>query len=268
MITFSFQQGVNVTTVYAQGGDANEVMRLYYTQQNNNVMFNLSGYENNRMRQILTASATDLHHLRNDHPDEVRRYLAPLLRKITGQPVLQPGPGDVYRVFTAIPADPAVVARIESLLPGLTSLNPDERERATKSLRDLGPAGALAALRFDSDGLSPEQANRLNDMVALHTRLTLPDPAEAVKDTSFLIDCFEDDDLAVRVAAKDAVERALGAKVEFDPKAPAPQRAAAGDALRRKLAKDAAAKNPPDAPPAAVPPNAPPVAAPILRIRG
>ena len=54
---------------------------------------------------------------------------------------------------------------------------------------------------------------------------------------SFLIDCFEDDDLAVRQAAKDAIERVLNQKVAFDPAAPAPDRTKAADALRKKLAE-------------------------------
>lgn len=240
LIQFSFQQGVNVLTVYAQGGEACEVNRLFFTQQADAVALNLSGWENNRPRPMLAANATDLTRLRTDHPDEVRRFLIPLLRKITLQPILRPGAGDVYRAFPQIPAPSQATQRLTALLPALASPDPQRRERATADLRALGPAGALAALRYDRDALSPEQANRLAALIALHTRVGIDDPAAAARDPGFLLDCLEDDDPAVRAAAKPALEKVLGRTVDIDLNAPADKRAAAAaDALRSSLAKEA-----------------------------
>ena len=240
MCQLSCQEGVNVTSIYAQGGETSEVSRIFFTQQPNAITINLQGMENNRPRQILTATAQNLFQLRNDHPDEVCRHLIPVLRKITGQPLLRPGAGDVYRVFTAIPADSAVTRKIEAILPALTSIDPIERDKAMQSLRDLGPAAALAALRLDPDLLLPEQVNRLSALVAFHSRVLVDDPAQALKDPNFLIDCFEDDDLAVRVAAKDAFESLMNRKIDFDPSAPLAQRTAVADALRIRLSQIAA----------------------------
>lgn len=238
MVSMSFQQNFNMLTIYAQGCDNNEVMNLNFNQQPNNVMLNLHGFDNNRMKQILNGRSTDLVRLRNEYPVEVRRHFAPLLRKLTLQPILNPGPSDVYKVFTAIPADPAVTAKLEALLPGLTSASPSERSTATKQLNALGQAGALAALRFDADLLLPEQINRLYDLVAIHSRMTIEDSAAMLKDPFFLVDCLEDEELAVREQALAALEKKLGRKVTFDLNAPTEKRAAAADALRVKLDKE------------------------------
>jgi hypothetical protein len=235
MIQLSFQQALGVVTIYAQGGDTSEVMRLYFQQQSSGVVINLSGIENGRFRQVLTANAPDLFRLRDEHPLEVTRHLAPILRKLTGRSLLRPGAGDVYRVFSDIPADPAVTARIVALLPALMSDNPDQRDAATLALHATGPAGALAALRLDRDSLFPEQQNRMSTFVSLQSRMTLEDPAQAAIDPLFLIDCFEDDDLAVRQAAKSALEKVIGRPVDYDPAAPPERRASLADALRAKL---------------------------------
>ncbi len=235
MTQISCQEGMNVTSMYAQGAENCDIMQLQFSQQPNMVTLNLYGVQNNLRQAVLNSHASDLQQLRNEHPDEVSRHLIPLLRKMTGQPLLRPGSGDVYRVFTSIPADPAVMQKIESYLPAMTSIDPIEREKAMKLLRDLGDAGALAALRFDPDLLLPEQFNRLNALVALHSRVLMDDPAQSLKDPNFLIDCFEDDDVRVRVAAKAALEKLFGHPVEFDAEAPAAKRAAAAELIRRKL---------------------------------
>jgi hypothetical protein len=240
MSQISCQEGMNVTSMYAQGAENCDIAQLSFVQQPNIVTINLYGVQNNLRQNVLNAHAQDLQQLRNEHPDEVSRHLIPILRQMTGQPLLRPGSGDVYRVFTSIPADPAIVQKIESYLPAMTSIDPIERDKAMKSLRELGDAGALAALRFDPDLLLPEQFNRLNALVALHSRMIIEDPAQTLKDPNFLIDCFEDDDLRVRVAAKAALEKVFDHAVEYDPNAPASKRTAAAEMIRRKLEQVAA----------------------------
>src|SRR5205085_10709972 len=134
MIQISSRQALGLVTFYAQGCDTSEVMRLYFQQQSSGVVINLSGIENGRFRQILTANAPDLFRLRDEHPLEVTRHLAPVLRKLTGRSLLRPGAGDVYRAFPDIPADPAMTARIVALLPMLMSDNPVQRDAATQAL--------------------------------------------------------------------------------------------------------------------------------------
>ncbi len=268
MTNFSFQQAQNVLSISAQGGDTCEIMRMFYSQQPNHVIVNVTGWDQGRAKQIVSANAPDLTQLRSDHPDEVRKFLAPVLRKLTGQPLLRPGASDMYRVFAQIPADPKITSRIEALLPDLISPMPTDRERAAATLHALGIPGALAALRFDPDLLLPEQFNRLSDLIAAHSRMLIDDPAALMKDVEFLLDCAEDDDLTIRQTAIAALEKLLGRKTDIDPTAPAAKRTAAIDALRVKLAKERKANAPKDA--AAAPANGQnangPVAVPLQQI--
>jgi hypothetical protein len=240
MIQFSFQQASHVTNIFAQGGETSEIARLFYIQTPDTVTLNISTMENNRLHPMLNTRSDDLFHLRADHPAEVSRHLLPLLRNLTGQPILRPGAGDVYRTFTTIPADPAVTRRIDVLLPGLSSIDPVERDRATESLRELGAPGVLAALRYDRDLLLPEQGNRLSDFVNVQSPVTVGNPSDFDRDENFLLDCLDDDDRAVRAAAKAALEKLLGRSVAFDPAAPVNVRTQAAEALRQKLARSAA----------------------------
>jgi hypothetical protein len=262
MVSYTFQERSNTASVFAQAGEASEVGRVYYSQQPTGVAVNLSGWdENNRVRQILAVNSADLFQLRSEHPEAVRRYLLPALRKLTDQPILRPGAADAYRVFTGIPADPKVTGRLHELLPVLTAEAPEVRERATRELFALGRDGALAAMRFDPELLVPEQATRLGELIMAHSRMSIEDPEEAARDVQFLIDCLEDDDRAVRVAAADALERHLSRKLSFNPDLPAGQREAFADELRAEVAKEQGKDQFPPSVPAPAP-------APALHMRG
>jgi hypothetical protein len=233
MVEFNTQEGLGTTTVIAQGGDACDVAGLAYSQSPTGITLMLTRRGVNRRRLI---TAPDLDELRRKHPNEACWYLLPILRQMTGQPILRPGGGDVYRVFTDIPADPAVTAQIDQLLPALAATDAQERDRATLALYALGRPGALAALRYDTESLIPEQRTRLQTLVARNAPLALDDPAAAARDPNFLIECLEDRDPAVRTGAKTLLEQALGHKVDFDPAAPADRRAAAATTLRTTYA--------------------------------
>jgi hypothetical protein len=228
-VEFSTQEGLGSTTVMAQGGDSCDVGVLAYKQDPTGVTLMLTRRGANRRRMI---TATDLDELRRKYPNETCWYLLPVLRQMTGQPILRPGGGDVNRVFTDIPADPAVTKQIDQLLPRLAASDAAERDRATTALNDLGRPGSLAALRYDTESLIPEQRTRLQTLIARNAPLGIEDPAAAAKDPNFLIECLEDDDAAVRTRAKALLEQVLGHKVDYDPAAPADRRAAAATALR------------------------------------
>jgi hypothetical protein len=237
MVQFSTQEGLGNTTLIAQGGETCDLLSLAFTQAPTGLTLMLNERGVNRRRMI---TVTDLDELRRKHPDEACRYFLPLLRSITGQPILRPGAGDVYRVFTDIPADPAVTHRIDELLPALGSADPAERDRATAALSALGRPGALAALRYDTDLLLPEQRTRLQNLVTKQTVLGFEDPTKEAGDVNFLVECLEDEDLAVRTHAKALLEQVLGRKIEFDPAAPPDKRATVAAAIRVDLAHTAA----------------------------
>lgn len=235
IVEFNTQEGLGSITVVAQGGDSSDIAALAYNQFPTGVTLTLTRRGINRPR-TLPLEAADLLDLRRKHPNETCWYLLPVLRQMSGQPILRPGGGDVYRVFTDIPADPAVTKQIDQILPRLAADDAQERDRATVALNDLGRPGALAALRYDTDVLIPEQRTRLQTLIARNAPLGIEDPAAAAKDPNFLIDCLEDDDPAVRAGAKSLLEKTLGHKVDFDPAAPSDRRAAAATAIRTTYA--------------------------------
>jgi len=267
MTNLNIQQAQGMVTLSAQGADPNgQFSNFYLMQRPNGVTMNVMGQN----RAVVSGNAPDLLALRRSYPDEVRKYLIPALRRMTGQTLLRPGPADAYRVFTSIPADPKITARLDAFLPALLSGDADVRERALAALAQLGAPGALAALRYDPAHLAPEQASRLDELVAAHARMPIDDPEAAAKDPDFLLDCLEDDDATIRRAALDALTTAMGKKVAVDPDAPAAAREKSIDAIRKQLAKARkeaeakAAKDKPAAAPAA-PVADPNVIAPVLR---
>ena len=193
-------------------------------------------------RTLLTARGASLERMAAAHPEEVERYFAPLLRKISRTNLLGPGAADVYSVFPDIRADDGIVSRIEQLLPGLDSPDVSERERATRELALLGRQAVLAAMRWDRTALSPEQAGRLQQIVESHRRRRAQSVESAHSDLTLLTECLADDDLAVRAAAKEAIETLLGHAISFDPSLDLDGRAVAVDEFRASLASPAGAK--------------------------
>jgi hypothetical protein len=186
-------------------------------------------------RTLLTARGENLERMAAAHPEEVERYFTPLLRKISRTNLLGPGATDVYATFPEIHADDGIVSRVEQLLPVLDSPDVRDRERATRELALLGRQAVLAAMRWDKTALSPEQAGRLQQLVESHRRRRAQPVESAHTDLTLLIECLSDDDLAVRTAAKDAIETLLGHAIAFDPSLDLDGRALAVDGFRASL---------------------------------
>jgi hypothetical protein len=185
-------------------------------------------------RPLHDFPAADLFALFNDHQREVRLYLAPLLRTIApSQNLLRPRAGDVYRVFTDIPADPEMTRKVAAILPGLEADSPAAREEASQNIEALGPAGVLALLRMDRSEWTPEQTARLSAIVRRAS--TLNDPPVWRRDPYFLTDCLGDPDPAVRRAALDAARDVAGREVQFDVDAAPEARLAASQEVLRTL---------------------------------
>ncbi|HWE01391.1 MAG TPA: hypothetical protein VG326_03200 [Tepidisphaeraceae bacterium] len=197
---------------------------------------------------IFEAHVSSLKQLRSENPAEFRALVLPLLIKFADATFMQPGAADVYSAFTEIPADEKVVAAIERLAPALDSDDPNEREAASGKLSQLGKPGVLAALRFDDANLSLEQKVRLRGFVGAYRRRPWSPPALAARDVSFLIDCLEYEDPAVRAAAKSALEKQARQPIAFDISLAPPESSKAADALRKRLLA------PPPPPPATTAP--------------
>jgi hypothetical protein len=223
--------------ISAVQGNNYDGTRVRITQSNGSLSFTCSRIDRGVQKSVLVASALSLRQLQAEHPQEVRRYLDPMLFSLAGRHLLRPGAADVYRVFTAVGPDPQTARALEKVVRDLESDSFEKREHATKELHEMGEAGVLAAMRRDNRDLSPEARSRIDNFIATHATLTLDELGAAAKDPVFLLDCMDDDNLAVRVAAKEALEKRLERKVDFDPSVDRAARAAAVDALRSQLLK-------------------------------
>jgi hypothetical protein len=221
--------------VNSMSGDNATGMRVRLTQANGTLSFTCTTIDRGSQRMFVNASAATLKQLQSEHPQEVRRYLMPMLRKLTGRNLLRPGATDVYRVFDKIQPSPPVAKQLDDLLVRLESDVYAVRDQASKDLASLGAGAVLAALRRDISDLSAEARNRLDLFISNHSNLPIDDARAALKDGPFLLDCLDDEDINVRIAAKDALQRLIKRPVEFDPAAEEEGRAAAVDGLRKTL---------------------------------
>lgn len=227
---------------------------LTYHQYEGNVILSGMRFENGRYRQFLRAQSTSLLRLQAEHPEEVRQYLEPLLRRWTAEDLLRPGATDVYGTFQDLAPSGDATARLAALLPMMDSDLFADRDNASKELAKLGHPGIQAALRLDRRLLSFEQAERIDAALDRQRHRTLDDPKAARSDINFLLDCLEDDDPAVRASAKRDLEKLLRHPVAFDPACSPADRTTAADALRKAL-RDA--RDPTPATPATTQPAAP-----------
>lgn len=220
-----------------RAGDRWVLVNYGQDAQSGNVRFTVQRPRRRFPRPLHEFEAEDFFQLWNEHPAELRQYLLPLLREMCGKNLVRPRAGDVYRAFATIPAAPDVVQKVAAFLPGLDAQGADERALTTQKIEALGPAGILAAVRFDRSELTPEQRGRLEALIQRAS--TQADPEAAARDPLFLADCLDDEDLRVRTAALDALRAVTGRQIAFDLSGDPIQRAKAAAALQESL-QDAA----------------------------
>jgi hypothetical protein len=166
----------------------------------------------------------------------VEAYLLPALAAVGQQSLLAADPRVAYQVFAdALPVDPAVQQKVQSILPRLGAHDFEQRQQATADLRDLGTPGALALLRLDRAGLNPEQLSRIDDVLAGYQTLTPAQVRARRDDVAFLLDCLMLDEPALRRLAKDRLDQKLGRTIAFDLDAPETVRIRQVESLRAQL---------------------------------
>jgi hypothetical protein len=155
-----------------------------------------------------------VYQLRREQSQAVREQLKPLLAVFEADHLLAPGATDFYRAFESIPADPQVRQEVEDLVPRLETEPFELREDAMDELNALGPAGVLAILRMDRSRLGPEAQRRLQVHLARHTHWPEEPPADALKNTDFLLEALAFPDPAVREAAAGQLQRLTGHAID------------------------------------------------------
>jgi hypothetical protein len=205
-----------------------------------------AGDGKNRTEQGLLAPT--LLQLEAEHPQEVRKYLTPLLTRLTGKKLLEPGPSDLYSVFHDIPADPKTTQAVTALLPRLDADAEADRDAASADLAKLGAPGILAVLRLDRSTLTQQQKSRCDAFVQSERHQTIDDPDEALHDVTFLLEAADADDPAVRIAAKKDLEALVGHPLDFDPSLEGEARFAAVDKMDKAIRHEMEAKESPAEP--------------------
>jgi hypothetical protein len=242
---YSFNDGI--ISIFAIGVG----MRINFTQSNNTVNLNIFPMGGRGIQRVQQFTAANLLDLRTEHPEEVRKYLTPLLTRLAGKDLLRPGATDVYGVFTEIPAPTQAVQNVMALLPRLDADAAADRDAASADLAKLGTPGILAVQRLDRSTLTQQQKSRCDAFLNRERRRSFDNPNEALHDQEFLLEALNDDDPAVRADAHKALETLLGHSVQFDVAQTSTQRQTAVEKLREQIQKESAPA--PTTGPAAVP---------------
>jgi len=177
--------------------------------------------------------APDFATLRRQHPKEIDQYLRPVLRQLHLESVLAADPMIAWQVFAdELKPDPAAVKQVEAFLPVLDSDSFKERDSALWYLQHKGLPIAVAIRHVDRNKLSDQQNTLLDTVMAAYQPQRGADLSKCRNDTDFLLDCLYTEDLAIRTAALDALQKKLEKPIKFDVTADFETRRTAVDALR------------------------------------
>ena len=131
---------------------------------------------------------------------------------------------------------PEIAHRVDDLLAELGSASFADRRSRQLALRQLGRPAILPLLRCDPSSLSPEQADRVHELLTADDWQPIDaDASTAKKNLGFLLDCLDDDDAAIRAAARRSAETLIGTPLTIDLGAEPRTRSAAVDALSDQL---------------------------------
>jgi hypothetical protein len=191
--------------------------------------------QNGADRTFTQARAASLLELRSRHPGLVRQFLVPLLRQISTEDPLLPGPTEVYQVFSDISPDSTIAREVSELLPALADPDFQKREKASRALSALGPPVVCALLRLEQEDLLPEQQVRIGRLLEAGSHRAIGESAQERRDPAFLADCMEFADDRVRILARTELERLLGQPIPMHRAPTAAEWSAAADLVRARL---------------------------------
>lgn len=146
--------------------------------------------------------AKSVRELLSNHPEQARNYLLPVMQRLASEKdILLPAAGDVYRVFADLPVDDLISQTVAKIIPDLSDVDPEVRQRASRELASLGRRGVQSALRIDLTRLPPEAAARIAQWISdqSHDKRSVQ---ALLGDDVFLLDCTADPDPHVRARAK------------------------------------------------------------------
>jgi hypothetical protein len=177
--------------------------------------------------------APDFTSLRRQHPREIDQYLRPVLRQLQMESVLAADPMIAWQVFADdLKPDQQTVTDVQAILPALDSDSFQDRDGALQTLGEKGLPVAVAISHLDRSKLSDQQNMMLDTAMSAFRPQRGADLGKLRNDQDFLLDCLYTEDLAIRTAAHEALQKKLGRVVKFDLEADFATRSAAIDAMR------------------------------------
>lgn len=220
-------------------------LRVFYYQ--GATMARVLVFENDaatdRNMESFNITEKDFATFRKLHPDEIERYVRPLLHRLGQDRVFSPDVNTAWQVLAADwPVDDQTRRQVMQALPALDDPRSSVRNEATVRLVDLGRDAASAILKLDRTTLSREQNLRLDEVLSRFRRMSDAAARRLEADPDFLLDCAYNDDLTVRKLSAARLARVVGHPIELDPDAPEYARAEAADRVRRQLHPTAATR--------------------------
>ncbi len=219
-----------VTIVEEQDGDSSD------EPQTVQLTVNEFSSTQNHPPQRICIEAPDFWTLVRLHPQECEQYVRPLLRELGQEAVFAPDPLVAWQVFSdQWKADADVQSKVTALLPQLEEPDYRVRERVVRSLVALGRPGAAVMVHLDRTRLSPQQNAQVDRALLPFAQLPVSEATKLRTDPSFLLDCLYEDDLPIRQAALNALQRLVGPRVDMDVNASLDARVPAVAAARTRL---------------------------------
>jgi hypothetical protein len=171
---------------------------------------------------VLKLEAASFGEMCVKHPDEVKKYIAPIFQELDLTGVFFVDLKDALHVFAAqLPPDPKITAQVQALLPRLDDDSPDVRGAAEAELKMLGDAG-LAPVQAIDLSRQPMQTQITLKMFLINRGAGVDDPRLAKPD--FLLLCLALDDKKIPALAKAKLEKLRGKPVDVDLAAPVEDR--------------------------------------------
>jgi hypothetical protein len=187
--------------------------------------------------QNLVFAAQTINELRHEHPNEFEHYLRPMFHQFHQEHTVFWMDDRIDWQALADEYQPGadLKSHVAAILAQLNSADFPQRQQAQKSLESLGQRAALVLHAADRHAWTPEQSTRVDAFLAEYFTLSDAQSAQMGRDPDFLLDCLTNDDLELRAAALNRLQRVLGKKIEYNLDQSPAQRAAAIEQLRRQL---------------------------------
>jgi len=171
------------------------------------------------------------------HPAHLNRYVRPMLEAFAPQPQLFMVSDAIgSQVFPEVyGADEATRQRISALIRQLADESFAKRQRAAQELEGLGTAALAELAQVDRARLDPEQATRIDVILAKLRPSFDVDASKLRSDPGFLLDCMMSANPALRKAAWQQLQKATGREIAFGDPSDENERTRQVYALRRQL---------------------------------